>query len=89
MSYVDLDDTTNCPTGHRCESCGAEKGNLAVETARASTLGVICLTLCRRCAAFDDQLPVSIGTAIRLVGQHCQHLGIDLDEMAELLRGAR
>lgn len=86
---TDLDDVSGCPLGHRCESCGSESGQLAVATARASTLGVICLTLCSRCASYDDQIPVSVSTAARLVGQHCAHLGIDLDQMAEILGGAR
>lgn len=88
---MNLDDTSGCPRGARCESCGADAtAFLAVETA-SSALGVMCLTLCRRCAAYDDLLPVAAGTAARLVGQHCAHLGIDLDEMAaELARdGAR
>jgi hypothetical protein len=88
-SMVDLDDTSNCPVGHRCESCGTESGDLAVETARSGRLGVLCLTLCRRCAAFDDQIPVSVGTAVRLVGQHAMHLGIDLDQMAAAMDDAR
>ena len=84
-----LDDVTACPLGHRCESCGREGASLAVETVRLSTLGVACLTLCRRCAAFDDVLPISVTTAVRLVGQHCAHLGIDLDEMVAAIDGAR
>jgi hypothetical protein len=32
---------------------------------------------------------VSVGTAMRLVGQHAGHLGITVDEMAELLEGDR
>lgn len=84
-----LDDTTNCPLGHRCESCGREGPSLAVETVRLSSLGVACLTLCRRCTAFDDVLPISVSTAARLVGQHCAHLGIDLDEMAAAMGEAQ
>ena len=87
MSAINLDDTSRCPLGHRCESCGTDRGELAVSTA-TSRLGVMCLTLCRRCAAFDDVLPVSVGTAVRLVMQHCEHLGIDGDEMDELLGGS-
>ena len=89
MSAVNLDDTSRCPVGHRCESCGTERGRLAVETATAARLGVMCLTLCRRCAAFDDQIPVSVSTAARLVGQHCQHLGITVDEMAAAMEDGR
>ena len=85
---TDLDDTSRCPLGHRCESCGIEGNDLAVSTA-TSRLGVMCLTLCRRCAAYDDVLPVTVGTAVKLVLQHCIHLGIDADEMDEILRGDR
>jgi hypothetical protein len=82
MTAVDLDNTDGCPVGVRCESCGTEAGPLAVETASAARLGVMCLTLCRRCAAFDGRIAVSVSTTARLVGQHCGHLGIDLDQMA-------
>lgn len=81
----DLDDTTNCPLGHRCESCGDEDGALAVSTAN-TPLGVLCLTLCPVCAASDVAPPVSVGTAVRLVLQHCEHLGITADDMAAALR---
>jgi hypothetical protein len=33
--------------------------------------------------------PVSVGTAIRLVAQHCEHLGITIDEMAAALEADR
>ena len=46
MSAANLDDTSRCPVGHRCESCGAERDDLAVETAAAARLGVMCLTRC-------------------------------------------
>jgi hypothetical protein len=45
--------------------------------------------LCRRCAAFDGQIPVSVSTAARLVGQHCRHLGITVDEMAAAMEAGR
>jgi hypothetical protein len=32
---------------------------------------------------------VAVATAVRLVGQHCAHLGIDLDEMAAAMKGNR
>jgi hypothetical protein len=89
VSTVDGDDTSRCPVGHRCESCGAERDDLAVETATAARLGVMCLTLCRRCAAFDGQIPVSVSTAARLVGQHGQYLSIPVDEMAAAMEAGR
>lgn len=78
----DLDDTARCPLGVRCESCGTEHAQLAVSTANTA-LGVLCLTLCPTCAASADTPPVSVATAARLVMQHCEHLGIDVDQMAE------
>jgi hypothetical protein len=65
-----------------------EADDLAVATADTA-LGVLCLTLCPRCAVPNVAPPVSVGTAVRLVGQHCAHLGIDVDEMAEILAGDR
>lgn len=81
---TDLDDTSRCPLGVRCESCGAERDDLAVATA-ATALGVLCLTLCPRCAATDVAPPITVNTAARLVAQHAGHLGIDLDTMAAVL----
>jgi hypothetical protein len=49
----------------------------------------MCLTLCLRCADSDVAPPVTVSTAARLVGQHCAHLGIDLDEMAAAMKGGR
>jgi hypothetical protein len=83
-SGVDLDDISGCPRGHRCESCGTEHGDLAVTTAH-TPLGVMCVTLCPDCLASGIAPPVAIGTAVRLVGQHAEHLGIDVDQMAAAL----
>jgi hypothetical protein len=83
--HIDLDDVFRCPTGAvRCESCGTEAPDLAVCTVRFGALGVGCLALCRRCATSGVTPPVTVPTAIRLVGQHCAHLGITADEAAEL-----
>jgi hypothetical protein len=85
VSAVNLDDTSRCPLGVRCEACGAERDDLAVYTANLSQLGVACLTLCPRCAGSGVVPPVSVGTAVRLTAQHCMHLGITVDEMAEAM----
>jgi hypothetical protein len=86
---IDLDDTSRCPLGVRCEACGAEAERLAVCTAELGRLGVACLTMCPRCAAGGTgavvAASVSVSTAVRLVLQHCAHLGVDADDMAELL----
>ena len=89
MSAVELDDTSRCPLGHRCEACGTERTDLAVITVALDVLGVACLTLCTRCAGSGVVPPVSVGTAVRLVAQHCGHLGITVDEMAAALDGDR
>lgn len=83
---IDLDDTSGCPVGgSRCESCGAERDDLRVETATLGRLGVACFLLCPRCGDSGVVPNVAVGTAMRFVGQHCEHLGIDLDQMAEEL----
>lgn len=81
MNAVDLDDTTNCPLGHRCESCGAAGNGVTVQTA-TTPLGVLCLTMCPRCSRSTVAPPLAVGTVVRLVMQHCEQLGIDADEMA-------
>jgi hypothetical protein len=85
VSAVNLDRTDNCPLGVRCESCGVERDDLAVCTVELDRLGVACLTMCPRCAGSDVAPPVSVGTAVRLTMQHCQHLGITVDDMAAAL----
>lgn len=81
---TDLFDVSCCPRGHRCESCGAVDEHLEVATAD-TPLGILCLTVCARCASARMAPPVSVSTANRLVLQHCQHLGITIEEMAEQL----
>ena len=78
---VDLDDTTRCPLAHRCDRCGGDATPLAAITA-TSALGVHCVTLCSVCRK-RSALPKAPPTVVaRMVGQHCTHLGIDLDQMA-------
>lgn len=84
---IDLDDTSRCPLGTRCETCGAEGNDLAVATVDLGRIGVACLTMCPRCASSTTAPAVSVPTAARLVCLHCEHLGIDLDEMAAVLDG--
>jgi hypothetical protein len=81
-----LDDTSRCPLGVRCESCGVERDDLDVKTVHLAQLGVACMTLCPRCAGSGVTPPVAVGTAVRLVMQHCIHLGIDADVMDSALR---
>lgn len=85
---VGLDNTDDCPLGHRCECCGTACEKLTVTTATTSH-GVLCLTTCPRCARSTHTPPGAVSTAARLVGQHCQHLGITLDEMAAAMEAGR
>jgi hypothetical protein len=52
---------------------------LAVATLQ-TPVGVLCATLCQRCADAGalPRIP-SWGAACRRVGQHCEHVGRDLD----------
>jgi hypothetical protein len=72
----DLDDTSRCPLGMRCECCGVERDDLAVVTSDLGSVGVACLTMCPRCAASAVSPPVAVGTAVRLVLQHAAHVGL-------------
>ena len=81
---VDLDDTTACPVGQRCEHC-ATTAPLDVVTAECA-MGVYCLTLCPACAQLPPPEPAGgwPGAARRVLA-HCGHLGIDIDQMAGVL----
>ena len=79
-----LDDTSNCPLGARCESCGSAD-NRTVCTA-TTLVGVICLTLCDRCANSSLTPRLAAATAARFVLDHCSHLGIDADQMEALMK---
>lgn len=79
---TNLNDTSRCPRGVRCESCGTEHARLAVRTVRLDRLGVACMTLCPACAGSSELPRVGVGTAVRLTLQHCEHLGITADEAA-------
>lgn len=84
MTAFDVFSTEHCPVGFRCESCGDAVENLVATTAE-TPLGVLCLTVCQRCGDAHMAPPVAVGTAVKLVMQHCQHLGITADEMRDAL----
>lgn len=88
MTTIDIFSTEHCPVGFRCESCGDAAEDL-VAAAAETQLGVLCLTLCGRCSAATSAPPVAVTTAVRLVAQHCGHLGITVDDMAALLSGGQ
>jgi hypothetical protein len=81
-----LGPTVGCPLGRRCEACGGGQ-RLAVATYQ-TPVGVFCATICGLCVAAGNPPPIrSWGQACEeQVGAHCQHLGIDLDQMAALLQ---
>lgn len=69
-----LDDTSRCPLGVRCECCGADGSDLSLVTSDLGSVGVAYLTMCSSCAASAVSPPVAVGTAVRLV---LQHVGVD------------
>lgn len=85
---VDLDDTSACPIASTCEVCGRGSHTLATGTV-ATPLGVACVTLCTGCAHAGRLGRWSPHTAAIRAGLHCEHLGIDFDEMATALDRAR
>jgi hypothetical protein len=80
-----LGPVARCPLAARCEACG---GGRALEVATYQTpVGVFCATACGRCVAAGNPPPVrSWGQVCERVGAHCEHLGIDLDQMADILQ---
>jgi hypothetical protein len=86
MGWPDpLGPSRRCPRAGRCEACGATR-HLEVATYQ-TPVGVFCATVCDPCVAADNPPPVrSWGQACERVGAHSQHLGIDLDQMADLVR---
>jgi hypothetical protein len=74
----------HCPHADRCEACGAIR-QLDVATYQTQ-VGVFCANVCDPCVDAGNPPPVrSWLEAFERVGAHCEHLGIDLDQMAALL----
>jgi hypothetical protein len=84
MAWPDpLGSGVGCPRVGRCEACGPRGREVATYQ---TPVGVFCATVCWRCLRTHNPPPVrSWGQACERVGAHCQHLGIDLDQMADLL----
>jgi hypothetical protein len=83
-----LGPSPRCRRASRCEACGATR---ALEVATYQTpVGVFCATVCTPCVDARKAPPVrSWLEAFERVGAHCKHLGIDLDQMADLLEAER
>jgi hypothetical protein len=78
-----LGPSVHCPRTGCCEACGTTR-DLDVATYQ-TPVGVICATVCGRCLAAGTAPPVhSWGHAVWRVGAHCQHLGIDLEQMGAI-----
>ena len=75
---INLHGTSNCRRQTACDACGTEQ-HLDVGTC-TTPMGVLCLTLCPRCAGADLQLSPPEATEKALI--HCEHLGIDLEQMS-------
>jgi hypothetical protein len=83
-----LGPSRRCPRAGWCEACGGARGlDLA---AYETPVGVFCATVCDRCVTAGNPPPVrSWPGAVERVGARCEHLGIDVDQMAALLHGER
>lgn len=87
MSTVALDDTSHCPDPAECESCGGTV-DLGVVTI-GTPLGVFCAPVCDRCIDDGDLPRLSWSNAVHRVGDHCGHLGIDVDQMAAAMEAEK
>ncbi|OZM79921.1 hypothetical protein [Pseudonocardia sp. MH-G8] len=82
-----LDDTTNCPIADRCAGCGSRT---RLTPAIADTpVGTLCLTVCPACIRHHVPPRLSVPQAVYAAVAHCEHLGIDADEMAALRAAER
>lgn len=79
----DLDDTTGCPTAAQCDTCAA-RSDLSISTAQ-TPVGVFCCTLCGDCTVHGRLPTLGWAGAVDRSLRHCQHLGIDADQMAALM----
>jgi hypothetical protein len=79
-----LSPSRRCPHAGRCQAGGATR-ELDLATYQ-TPVGVFCATVCTPCVDAGNAPPVrSWLQGFERVGAHCQHLGIDLDQMAALL----
>jgi hypothetical protein len=54
-----------------------------------STVGVFCLTICADCAQRGSVEKIGVVKAVTLVLDHCEHRGIDADQMEALMEVER
>jgi len=82
VRYRDLDDTSGCPNHGPCEQCGTEE-DVYTSTFQSWCTGVFCLRLCENCTDTID-VRLDVLTTMNRVWEHCDHLGITVDEMADI-----
>jgi hypothetical protein len=71
---VNLDDTSRCPVGPECESCG-RLDELAVLTGDTPE-GVLCMTLCDACEVAGVLPILSPEAEAARVLEHAEHVGV-------------
>jgi hypothetical protein len=82
---IDLDDTSRCPVAPLCEGCGRTDAGLRAAMVETNS-GVHCRTLCSYCLSSGRTPRIADRrTALALNIVHCQHLGIDYDDMMDEL----
>jgi hypothetical protein len=78
-----LDNRSGCPRPGVCAECGST-GDVGVVTVD-TPVGVYCVSVCGRCEDLSRFGPaLGWGGTVERVLAHCEHLGIDPDEMARL-----
>lgn len=82
---VNLDDTSRCPQAKACERCGKAGPTVEVVMVGLAHLGVACASLCRGCRMYDRLPRWGVPESLQRIGEHCEHLGIDVDDMAAAL----
>lgn len=80
---IALDDTTRCNAQGFCEVCDRRDG-AAMRTVN-TVCGVACVELCDECIEEDAIPRWSLSFCVSRVLDHCEHLGIDADRMADAL----
>jgi hypothetical protein len=80
---IDLLDTSACAVRLACESC-CTRADLSVATCN-TPLGVLCVTLCRRCRESGKRPRWSGTRGADRINQHCHHLGIERATMSAVL----
>lgn len=81
-ALVDLDETEGCPRADACEGCGTTR--LLLVTTATTPVGVHCLTVCSACS-LQTSLTTSLVSAVTRAMDHCAHLGITADDMADAM----